>query len=318
MTHMANTHVVYQALKSLDLYVVKDFWLTPSAQLADYVLPSSAWIERINAEPQGVGGFIVVGEVGLPPKVPGEHEYWTEYEFYRGLGIRLGQEEYWHGETLETFYSNRYQRKMGITYDEFMEKEDGVYLGPEEFNKYEKMGGFSTATGKLELSSKIFETLGYDPLPQHKEPKESPYSTPELAKEYPLMLITGGRIYGYYHSEHRQIESIRQRYPDPRIQINPETAQKLGVDDGDWVWIESLRGVIRMKAQYFEGINPQVVHCEHSWWFPERPGHEPWLRGVWESSVNVLTDDEPERCNVRGGGWPLKTALVKVSKCKVF
>jgi thiosulfate reductase/polysulfide reductase chain A len=318
MTHMANTHVVYEALKSLDLYVVKEFWLTPSAQLADYVLPSSAWIERINAEPQGVGGFIVVGEVGLPPKVPGVHEYWTEYEFYRGLGIRLGQEEFWQGETLEDFYSNRYQRKIGMTYDDFMSKEDGVYLGTEEFKKYEKMGGFTTTTGKLELSSKIFETLGYDPLPQHKEPMESPFSTPELAKEYPLMLITGGRIYGYYHSEHRQIESIRKRYPDPRIQIHPETAQKLGIEDDDWVWIESLRGVIRMKAQYFDGIHPQVVHCEHSWWFPERPGQEPWLRGVWESSVNVLTDDNPERCNVRGGGWPLKTALVKVSKCKVF
>ncbi len=317
MVDQGNSKLVYKALKSLDLYVVKDFWFTPSAQLADYVLPSSAGYERPSLEPYGVGPGLVAGEAALPAVVPGEHEYWSEYDFFYGLGVRLGQEEYWQEPTLEEFYDGRLKRH-GITLREFMEKENGVFIPAEEYKKYEKMGQFATSTGKLELYSKVFEQLGYDPLPCFEEPKESPISTPEIAMEYPLMLITGGRLYGYYHSEHRQIESIRKRYPYPRLQINPETAKMLGIEDSDWVWIETLRGVIKMKALYFDGIHPQVVHGEHSWWFPEMPGHEPWLRGAWESSINVLTDDDPKRLNPRSGGWPLKQALCKVYKCQEF
>ena len=73
-----------------------------------------------------------------------------------------------------------------------------------------------------------------------------------------------------------------------------------------------------MKCQHFNGIHPKVVHCEHSWWFPELPGEEPWLHGVWESNVNVLTDNDPDVCNKLAGGWPLKMSLCKVYKTKTF
>jgi anaerobic selenocysteine-containing dehydrogenase len=69
-----------------------------------------------------------------------------------------------------------------------------------------------------------------------------------------------------------------------------------------------------MKCTYFEGIHPQVVHAEHGWWYPEMPGEEPWLHGVWESNINVCIDDDPERCDPKSGGWPLKTALCKIYK----
>jgi anaerobic selenocysteine-containing dehydrogenase len=199
-----------------------------------------------------------------------------------------------------------------------MNREDGIYWPRDEYKKYEKMGGFATPTGKLELYSTIFEKLGYDPLPAFEEPKESPVSTPELAKDFPLMLITGGRFRPFFHSEHRQIDSIRKKRPHPIVQLHPQTAREKNIQEGDWVWIETLRGRIRQKCEYNSGIMKDVVHAEHGWWFPELPGEEPWLSGVWESNVNVLTDDDPERCNPRSGGWPLKTALCKVYKCKVY
>jgi len=311
MVQMADSRRVYQALKGLDLYVVHEIWLTPSAQLADYVLPSTCWLERPNAEPFGGSVELIAGERALSAKVPGEHDYRTEWEFFRGLGIRLGQEDHWQPETLEGIYDERFA-PIGMSLREFMEKRDGVFFPKRQYRKYEKMGGFATPSGKLELYSNIFEKLGYDPLPRFEEPKESPYSSPELAGEYPLMLITGGRVRPYYHSEHRQIPAMRSMRPDPIVQIHPETAQEYGIEDGEWAWIESPRGKIRMKCQYFDGIHPRVVHCEHAWWYPELPGEEPWLRGVWESNVNVLTDSSPDRCNPRSGGWPLKTALCKV------
>jgi hypothetical protein len=69
-----------------------------------------------------------------------------------------------------------------------------------------------------------------------------------------------------------------------------------------------------MKATFFKGINPQVVHCEHGWWFPELPGEEPSLHGAFDSNVNVLTDDNPEHCNLLSGNWPLRISLCKVYK----
>ena len=73
-----------------------------------------------------------------------------------------------------------------------------------------------------------------------------------------------------------------------------------------------------MKCQHYEGIDRRVVHCQHGWWYPELPGEEPWLHGVWESNVNVLTDDDPDRCNHITGGWPLRTALCRIYKVKQY
>jgi anaerobic selenocysteine-containing dehydrogenase len=182
---------------------------------------------------------------------------------------------------------------------------------------YEEMG-FGTPTGKVELYSTVLERLGYNPLPRYYEPPESPVSNPELAKEYPLILITGGRHLPYFHSEHRQVDSLRKQHPHPITQINPETAGKLGIGDGDWVWIETLRGRVRQKCRLDKGIDPRVVHAQHGWWFPELPGEEPWLHGVWESNINVVTDDEPDHCNPINGGWPLRTGLCRVYKAKSY
>ena len=317
MVTMPNTKLVYRALKSLDLYVVADYWLTPSAELADYVLPSASWLERpCISTACDTAGFVAGGEAPLPSVKEGEYERRTDYEFWRGLGIRLGQEEYWPWQTLEEAYDYRLA-PLGYTLEEFAAKTGGHASVVSGYQKHERVG-FATPTGKLELYSTILEKLGYDPLPHYHEPPESPISNPELAKEYPLVLTTGGRFLPMYHSEHRQIDSLRQQHPEPIAQINPQKAAELGIDDGDWIWIETPRGRVRQKCQYFNGIDPKVVHAQHGWWFPELPGEEPWLHGVWESNINIVTDDDPEHCNKISGGWPLRALLCRVYKVKKY
>lgn len=316
MLTQPNVKLVYEALKALEFYVVADYWLTPSAQFADYVLPVASWLERpYMTDFSGHESSIYGGESGLPSAIAGEYEHKTDFEIFRGLGVRMGQQEYWPYETLEEAYDAAL-KPAGLTFKDFMAK-DGFHFPPPKFRKYLSTG-FGTPTGKVELYSTIFEKLGYDPLPYYEEPFESPVSTPELMKDYPLMLTTGGRFHPMFHSEHRNIESSRKRHPQPRVQINPETARRLNIENGDWVWIETLQGKVRMKCLYFDGINPRVVHAEHGWWFPELPGEEPWLGGVWESNINVLTADDPDVCNKIGGGWPLKTRLCRVYKAKVY
>ena len=307
----ANVKLVYEALKKLDLYVVHDFFMTPSAQLADYVLPAASWLERPYLyNGFGFGKFMIASEEALPPTIEGKYERKTDYDVWRTLGIRLGQGKCWPAKNLEEAYNLRL-KPLGMTLKQFMKEKLGFDFPKVQFKKYEERG-FGTPTGKVELFSTIFEKLGYSPLPQYHEPPESPFSQPETAKTFPLILITGGRFDPYYASEHRQIKVFRKRRPDPRIQVNPETARSLGINDGDWVWIETPRGKVKQKCKYFEGILPRVVHAEHGWWFPEEPGEEPSLHGLWKSNINVVTDDDPDRCDPMNGGWPLRTGLCRI------
>lgn len=312
-----NVKHVYKALKSLGLYVVMDYWRTPSAEIADYVLPAASWLERPNIWTWWDNSAVVeVGEAALPHQEPGKYDRRRDYDLWRGLGIRMGQQEYWPWQTLEEAYSYRLSR-FGCTLEKFMTEKHGFDIPDMEERLYEKTG-FGTPTGKLEMYSTILEKLGYDPLPKYIEPTEGPISNPELAREYPLILITGSRHQPFFHSEHRQIDPLRQMHPEPIMRLNPETASRLGIGDGDWVWVETSRGRVRQKCQYFDGIDPRVVDTQHGWWFPELPAEEPWLHGVWESNINVCTTDEPEHCNTISGGWPLRTLMCKVYKVKSY
>jgi anaerobic selenocysteine-containing dehydrogenase len=176
------------------------------------------------------------------------------------------------------------------------------------YRKYEAEG-FQTPTGKFEISSGIMEAMGLSSMPLFREPPLSPVSTPKLAKEFPLILISGTKIRNFFHSEFRQVESLRKGNPDPLVEIHPDTAASLGIKEGDWVWIESQAHRVKMKAKLFDGIRCDVVNAQHGWWFPEEKTSEhAWTR----SNVNLLYDHihfDPEN-----GSEPLKSYLCKVYK----
>jgi anaerobic selenocysteine-containing dehydrogenase len=305
-----NTRLVYEAMKSpnLELYVVNDYWMTPTALFADYVLPIASWLERPYIDTmEDFADFAVGGERAIQPL--GERK--EDYYFWRELGIRLGQEEYWPWETFEEHIAYRV-KPLGMTYEEFIRA--GCLLTPLEEKKYERLG-FATPSGKFELCSSILEKLGYDPLPFYEEPAESPVRTPEVAKEYPFILNTGGRFMPQHHSEFRHWGTgMRERHPDPLTDINSEDARELGIKDGDWVYIETRRGKIRQKARVSGKIPRGIVNAEASWWFPEMPAEEPSLHGLWQSNVNVLTLDDPDCCDPLTGGWQNRALLCKVYK----
>ncbi len=151
--------------------------------------------------------------------------------------------------------------------------------------------------------------MGYDSWPYFVEPPESPYSTPELLSSYPLIITTGARTQAFFHSEGRQVKSLRKLNPDPLIEINPATAKSLGIEDGDWVWIENPRGRIKQKARLTDGIHPRVVHAQCGWWFPEE---EPPEYGFKESNVNLLTGGLPHDPHTGSESW--RSFLCKVYK----
>lgn len=317
-----NTKHVYEALKSpnLELFVVIEQWMTPTAMLADYVFPATNWLEMPVMHMhtlQGLGNYVYVGEKAVEPL----YERKPDYYFYQGLGLRLGQEKYWR-KTLEeefTWCIEPLLKELGYSSAEEFAKKQGWWFPPLMEKRYEKINpktgkpwGFATPTGKVELYSTILEKLGYDPLPHYEEHLETPISAPELAKEYPLILTTGSRVRGLHHSEHRQMQLTRRLCPYPTVEIHPDTAKKLGINDGDWVYIETVRGKIKQKAWVTPKIPPYMIDIQHAWWFPERDAEEPTLYGVFESNANILTPDDDRYMDSPTGAAGFLPYLCKV------
>jgi len=301
MVCAANTKKVYEALKKVEFMAISELYMTPTAELADIVLPAAMWLEKDEIHLNQCDWGYTIRQKAVEQIDERQSDWWIFFE----LANRLGESE---PSDVEGYMAESL-KPAGMTFDELKEKGFVHLPEPFKFKKYEKVG-FSTPSKKFELYSNVMESMGYDPLPHHQEPPESPVSAPALAREYPLVLTTGGRVKGFFHSEFRQIERLRRLNPDPFIEIHPDTASDLGIRDGDWVWVESPRGRVQQKAKVITGIHPKVVHAQHNWWFPEDKGAEPSLHGVWKSNINVLTDweeaDEAMSCN------PLRSLLCKV------
>ena len=303
---LPNTRLVYEALKKVDFHAAIDIFMTPTCLLADYVLPAACYLEK----PFMFGGdyypLIVMGEAAIPPM----YERKREYDIWRELALRLGQNEYWPWESLEEAYNWRLE-PLGKTFEEAVKR--GAESAPMEYKKYEKVG-FGTPSGKIELAPSMLEELGYDPLPSYTEWSQG-WTSP-LAKEYPLILTTGGRNRHYFNSQYRQIKGLRSKSPDPLAQLNTDKAQELGIKDGDWIWIETPKGKVKFKCQCTKGILPDVVNAEFGWWFPEDPAEEPSLHGLWKSNINVLLDDGPEWCDPISGAWVMRGVQCRISRAE--
>jgi anaerobic selenocysteine-containing dehydrogenase len=298
----ANPRQVYDAFMKLDLLVVTDIYMTPTAELADIVLPAATWpeVDKVEGMPI-VADMIIMAQQSIVTRGEAKQDEEIMIELARRMGLEVGT------EPLQDVYDYQLE-PLGITFDELKEK--GYIFPPIKYRKHEDTGAFLTASGKIEIHSNLLEGLGYDPLPYYQEPPESPVSTPELLAKYPYILITGGRIPYFFHSEQRQIPSLRKRHPDPLVQMHPETAEKHGIEEGDWIWIETRRGKIQQKAEITDGIDPRVIHVEHAWWFPEEEDPE---HGIWRSNANLLTDNGPPY-DPAMGTYQLRALLCKIYK----
>lgn len=305
--NMQNAKKVWQALHGLDLLVVTDFFMTPTAELADYVLPATTWLERDECCDISYMNFVS----SRRKAVEALHECRDDLQIVIDLVRRIP----WADRGLvpwDDVYAcyDWMVSGMGMSFREFQEK--GYVVVPPKYEKHEACG-FDTPTGKVELYSTLFEKHGLDPMPEYQEPPESPFSTPELARDYPLILISGGRHIAYFHSEGRQISALRKLSPEPEIEIHPETARALGLEESDWIWIETPRNKderTSFRVRLTEGIDPRVVHVPHGWWFPEKPGPE---HGCFDANINVvLTADAPR--DPVCGSVPTRGTLCRVSK----
>jgi anaerobic selenocysteine-containing dehydrogenase len=321
---------VEAALKHLDFLAVADMFMTPTAELADIVLPACTFFEKTRFAVYDTHAdhyWNAPSRIVLSPRaVEPLYESWSDWKIVCELGRKLGFAEHFPWETEEDAIDYQLE-PLGITCDKLRRHPEGVIITvpplmyqkfsglfggiirsilrlamfrgyPAMYRKYEGfMKGFFTPSTKVELYSEQLAEYGCDPLPVYREPAESPISRPDLLDEYPLILIAGTKVPMYTHSMMHNIPSLHELFPENLLEINPETAMGLGIGESDMVTVESLRGSIECKATIVNGIDPRVVHLSH---------------GFEESNCNLLTDHAA--CDPITGSTGLKSLLCKVEK----
>ena len=112
---------------------------------------------------------------------------------------------------------------------------------------------------------------------------------PEDDPDYPLVL-TSCKDRFYLHSAYRWVKTLREKSPEPVVEIHPETASALGISGGDTVRIETRTGQIRQRARLTPHIHPRVISAAYGWWFPEEDvgKKDNWTR----ANFNMLTTTE--------------------------
>jgi anaerobic selenocysteine-containing dehydrogenase len=260
-----------EALAALDFYVHADLFMTPTAQMADIVLPVASAFERealrfgfeVSADAQRM---VQLRRAVVAAR--GESRSDTQIVFDLACRLGLGQ-DFWDGD-IEAAYT--YQLgPSGLALDALRAQPGGVRLPRQtEYRKFaqEKEGkavGFATPSGKIELYAESLLAHGYPPLPAYEEPLVSPHSRPDLAERYPL-IFTCTKHNLYAESQMRGLPSLRRLALDPEVEVHPQTAEARGISAGDWVRIETPLGSVRARARLNKLLQPNVVCGQHGWW----------------------------------------------------
>jgi len=292
--------------------------MTPTAELADIVLPVAAAFEReglkigfeISAEAQSV---VQLRPVVVPP--PGEARSDTAIVF--DLAARLGlADQFWDGD-LDAAYRHQLA-PTGVILEELRASSDGVrvplqtrYAKHADPDESGSLRGFAMPSRKVELYSETFLDHGYPPLPNFVEPEIGPLTRPDLADRFPLVL-TSAKPALFCQTQHRALPSLRKRSPHPEVELHPEAAQPRGIANGDWVAIETLEGRVRARARLNNSLDPRVVVGEHGWWQAcvelGAPGYDPF--GPDGANINLLSGTAA--LDPVSGTEPLRACLCQI------
>ncbi len=256
-----NVQILRKALKKLDFLVVMDVFMTETAQLADVVLPANTFLEKAGL------AFTYAVDQGVPylmlrKKAIDFAACWPEWKFWTELGKELGYHDFFPWKSAEEVTSHLLE-PSGVSVEELEKNPSGLFYDQIVYGVYD--GLFATPSRKVELYSQTLKDYGYDPLPVHKESRVSAKRNSSLKEQYPLVLLVGNRNIEFTHSQLHNIQSLREKAPEPLAELHPDTAKKYAVGDGKMINIETPKGSIKMKAKYNEAIGPEMVSIPKGW-----------------------------------------------------
>ena len=307
-----------EALGKLDFFAHIDLFMTPTAEMADIVLPVASAFERealkfgfeVSPEAQSL---VQLRPAVVPP--PGQARSDTDIIFDLATRLGLGA-QFWGGDT-EAAYRHQLS-PSGIALEDLRAHPEGIrvplspaYRKHAQPDPHGNPRGFPTPSRRVELWSETLRAGGYPALPGFVAPPGLG-GEPDLAARYPL-LLTCAKPTVFCQTQHRALPSLRRKAMDPEIELHPDTAAARGIATGDWVRLQTATGAMRARARLNATLDPRVVVGEHGWWQASREANAPAYDPFSENGSNFnLTVDPSARDPISG------TISHRASRCEVL
>ncbi len=271
---LPDNQFVTRALEKLELLVCIDFFLNDTARHADIVLPGSLQEEDEGTVTQVEGRVIKINKA---VESPGEAR--ADWKIVQDLAQALGRP---HGFTFanprEIFDELRIASTggiadySGVTYEK-IENQMGVF-----WPCYSHDPRTGAPTPDDPGTPRLFAPGSYNPVAKGAGPFYFPDGkarfnvaeyTPavdDAGEDYPIFLTTG-RVVSQFLSgtQTRRIGPLVKQYAEPRIELHPRLAEKLGIADNDWTTCETRRGAITVRASVVTTIRPDTVFIPYHW-----------------------------------------------------
>jgi anaerobic selenocysteine-containing dehydrogenase len=232
------------------------------------------------------------------------HEAKANTEVFRQLAARLGFAEVCFQDSDEEIARQALQTEhpslAGITLERLREQGWMRLKVAEDFAPFAE-GNFPTPSGKCELFSEGLAAMGLPAVPDYIPPRESHRSAPELARKFPLGLISPA-AHAFLNSSFANLPKQLRQELRPFVEIHPADAAERGIADGDSVRLFNERGSCELYAVVTTRARPSVVVSPSVWWNKLSPG---------KTNINQLTS---QTLTDMGGGATFYDALVEVEK----
>ncbi len=249
-----NAGNIVKKLEALDLLVVCDAFENETSAAAHVVLPTAQWAEEEGTMTNLEGRVLLRQPVRLPPE-----GIKTDIEVFEALATRLGQGHHFRfASPREVFDELRRATAgakadySGITYDKLREKLGVFWPCPCEAHP---------GTERL-FAERFAHPSGRAKF--HAVPYRAAAEVPD--DEYPLFFTTG-RYKEHYNSgaQTRRVPALVDAKPEPRLQVHPHLAQRLGVSEGAALLVESRRGAVLFRVSVSSDIRSDTLFAPFHW-----------------------------------------------------
>lgn len=291
LTQVPNTNEIRQAFTTVDTLVVIDQFMTDTAELADYVLPTTTVFEEEDLYYSSMyHPYVNYGPklVDPPGEVRSDLWIWTELANRLGFGQEFA---YTREQWLQLGTQNL--KKKGITFEQIKERgHEKLPVDRIPWADYQ----FKTASGKFEFTSSRAESRGLPSKLTLSVPQESKWIDAHFTKQYPYQLLTIHPL----RSNHSQHYHLFEQTPKVKVEISPNIADDLRLENGDYVRVWNERGEIKGYVSILAGeVHPNIINIDEGIW------------AKFGGSVNQLTSSQRSD---NGMGSILYDCLVMLEK----